>query len=151
MISESATLAVDEGAPRITVEQSGLARLDEPGRWHITWQIHNLEREGITLRAARLPHGKFKSEERIFEKGLAVPGGANATVEFSVNCQGAPGDVVDNAFLLIEIDWLQDAWRVFVRFQVVFDEAAEPVTQTELITAQRVGFSAWAPRVKSEG
>lgn len=141
-MSKRASLAVDNRAPRIRVEQREGVTLDEQGRWRIAWRIHNLGREGITLRGARLPHSKFKSEARVFENGLAVPGGANATVEFAVNCQGPPGGVVDNAFLILAVDWLERAWRIFVRFQVRFDEVEKPGTKTELTTAHRIGFSA---------
>ena len=68
----------------------------------MTWQIHNVEKEAITLRTARLPHGKFKSKERIFEKGVVVGEAANVAIAFPVICQEAPGSVVENAFLILK-------------------------------------------------
>ena len=151
MTVKRATVAMNERSPRISVEQSECARLDERGRWHMTWQIHNLEKEAMTLRAAQMPHGKFKSEQRIFEKGIVVRAAGNAAIEFPVICQEAPGSVVDNAFLILQVEWLQSAWRIFVRFQVAFDEAAEPRTRTEMISAHRIGFSAQSPRARYDG
>jgi len=133
---------VKEELPRIRVEQSGRARPDEEGKWRFTWRIHNLEKEAIILRAALLPHGKFRSEPRTFEKGLVAGEGASISLEFSVLCQETPGSVVENAFLILQVDWRQSAWRIFTRFRVFFDKAAKPRTKTELITTQKVGSSA---------
>ena len=132
---------MEETPPRISVEQSGRALLDEQGLWPITWRIHNLEKEPMTIRAAQLPHGQFKGEQRTFEKGLTVGARDSTFLKCSVICQGASGSVVDNVFLILHVDWRQSAWRIFVRLQVVFDKKAEPRTKIELITTQRAGFS----------
>lgn len=116
----------------------------------MSWRIHNLGIEAIKLRAAQLPHGKFRSEQRTFEKGILLGGDSNTTLEFPVICQEAPGSVVNNAFLILQVDRGQSAWRIFVRFQVLFDEIAEPRTKTELITSQKVGFSTESAEVSSD-
>ena len=112
------------------------------GRWRITWRIHNLEKEALTLRGAQVPHEKFRSEQRTFDKAVDVPGDASASLEFPVICREAPGTVVDNAFLILHVDWRQNAWRIFVRFQVSVGEDSLPHARTESITTQKAGFSA---------
>ena len=150
MAAKDGTVAADERGPRISVEQNGRARPGKEGGWHIAWRIRNLEKDAITVQAARLPHGRFKSEERRFANGLAIPRDMSVTLDFAVDCRESPGSVVDNAFLILEVNRLQVSWRIFVRFKVAFNEAGEPETKTELTTVQRVGFSA-SSKTKDHG
>jgi hypothetical protein len=49
--------------------------------------------------------------------------------------------VTENAFLIFHARWRGEEWRVFIRIRVFVVAQGEPQASTELITAQRVGFS----------
>ncbi len=105
----------------------------------------------MALRAAHLPHGKFRSEPWIFEEDVIAREAEDVEVTFRVVCHEAPGSVVENAFLIFRVNWRECAWRIFVRFQVTVNEASEPQARTELITAHKVGFSAHTPPEEQDG
>ena len=67
--------------------------------------------------------------------------GERTRLECVVACSELPGTVVENAFLILRVLWLEEPWRVFARLRVVFDEQGGPQTTTEVVTVQRVGFS----------
>jgi hypothetical protein len=132
---------VEGNGPQIRVEQVGRCRKVEPGRWLCDWRVENLTGNAVELFTARVPHGKFRSEERNFGPPLKILGGESARVEMLVRCDELAGTVVENAFLILLIEWLNAQWRTFVRFLVTVDNDGRPKTRTESITTQRVGFS----------
>lgn len=67
--------------------------------------------------------------------------GESARLEFAVACAADPGATVENAFLILRVNWLKEPWRILARMQVVFDEQGRPRAITELVTTQRTGFS----------
>ena len=50
--------------PQVGVEQ--VAQHPEPtsGRWRVAWHMQNLGGQPLQLLAVRLPHSRFRSEER---------------------------------------------------------------------------------------
>jgi hypothetical protein len=128
-------------APKVRLEQVSVDRLEAPGYWKIVWQIKNVARHLIKLETVRLPHGQFKSEQLRFERPIDLP--AHRTVQFQipVRCDEPAGLVTENAFMIFQIDWRGEPWRVFVRLRVIVSEQGEPSATTELITTQKVGFS----------
>jgi len=133
--------SVSEDEPKVAVEELRRNREVESGRWLFGWHIQNLTEQPINFLAARCPHGKFRSDERIFDPPLHATAGNNATIEMSVLCDEPAGTIVENAFLILLVEWLEASWRLFVRFRVTINQQGEPETATELITTQRVGFS----------
>ena len=132
---------VEGNGPQIRVEQVGPCRKVEPGGWLFDWRLENMTGNAVELFSARVPHGKFRSEERNFEPPLKILGGESGRVQMLVRCDELAGTVVENAFLILLIEWLDAQWRTFVRFLVTVDSDGRPKTRTELITTQRVGFS----------
>jgi hypothetical protein len=132
------TVSHDE--PGIAVEELRRNREIGSDRWLFGWRIQNLTQQPIKFLAARCPHGKFRSGERIFEPPLSVAGGENATIEMPVLCNEPAGTIVENAFLILLVQWLETRWRLFVRLRVTINGKGEPETATELITTQRAGF-----------
>ena len=128
-------------APKIVVEEVNHRRGDRQGIWQFEWRIENLGHQSLTLLAARLPHGRFRSDERRIEGGIRIAPGDAAVVEMQAACREEPGTVIENAFAIILVEWSGARWRIFVRFLVKFDEQGIPHTTTELITTQKVGFS----------
>ena len=128
--------------PQVGVEQVAQHSELTSGRWRVAWRMQNLGGQPLQLLAVRLPHSRFRSEEReLTPASILLPDG-RARLECSVACSELPGTVVENAFLIVRVLWREEPWRVFVRLRVVFDEQGGPQTTTEVVTVQRVGFSA---------
>ena len=51
------------------------------------------------------------------------------------------GLVTENAFVIFNVNWSDEPWRIFVRIRVTMNLDGRPETETEAITTQRVGFS----------
>jgi len=127
--------------PKIALRQISLARDSRNDLWRTVWQIENQSADDLKIFSARLPHGQFKSSELSFKPELAVKGGDSEIFETAVCCNEPLGLVTENAFLIFYCEWRGEAWRIFVRLRVVVNSRSEPETATELITAQKVGFS----------
>jgi hypothetical protein len=130
-----------EQAPKITLEQISVERIEKRGNWKIGWQIKNVAPDPVKLRAVRLPHGQFKSEQVRFEPPIDLPARQKKYFQVAVRCEEPAGLVTENGFVIFQIDWRGEPWRVFVRVRVVVGEKGEPRTTTELITTQKVGFT----------
>src|SRR5260221_1425529 len=124
--------------PQVGVEQ--VAQHPEPtsGRWRVAWRMQNLGGQPLQLLAVRLPHSRFRSEERELTPASVLLPDERARLECSVACSELPGTVVENAFLIVRVLWQEEPWRGFVRLLVVFDEQRAPQTTTEVVTVQRV-------------
>src|SRR2546425_6019203 len=131
----------DDIAPQVLIEQASRRAGTGSDCWLVAWHIQNLSRQPLQLLAARLPHSRFRSEERELVPVPQLLPGERARLEFPVACSGLPGTVVENAFLILRVLWLEEPWRVFARLRIVFDEQGGPQTTTEVVTVQRVGFS----------
>lgn len=128
-------------APKMLVEQVGQARRDDRGQWRIVWRVGNPNPSLLQLTAARLPHSKFRGQERIFTPALELAAEQTTEIELSVVCNEAAGTIVENAFVIMRVVWEQAHWRIFIRLRVTIEESGVPQAATELITTQREGFS----------
>ncbi|MGH7835396.1 MAG: hypothetical protein ACREQK_17270 [Candidatus Binatia bacterium] len=63
-------------------------------------------------------------------------------LEFTVKCEEPPGTVVENAFLILRVNWSKAPWLILARLRVSVDDNGAPQSVTEAITAQPVGFAA---------
>ena len=95
----------------------------------------------MRLFSVRVPHGKFRADERIFAPALEIAAKESADIELSVSCDEPPETIVENAFLIFAVAWGQKHWRFFIRLQIRLDEGAIPAARTESITIQEAGFS----------
>jgi hypothetical protein len=127
--------------PKVSIEQSSLVPGAKAGIWVLTWKVTNLSPEPLTILAARLPHSLFRSPERQFSPGHKILPDQSANLGCPVECTGAPGQSVENAFIILLVTWLEQPWRVLARLRVVMDERGAPHSVTELVTVQQVGFS----------
>lgn len=126
----------------MVVEQLSRLRAEGPGRWLVAWRIQNLGEGTLKLLSGRLPHSLFRCEERELEAVHALRPKESARLEFPVQCEEPPGTIVENAFLILSVLWREEPWRILARLRVSVDREGGPETATELITTQRVGFSA---------
>lgn len=128
--------------PRVLVAQAALNRGPEPGQWLVAWRIQNLGQKPLQILAGRLPHSRFRSEERELSPIPKLLPKESVRLEFPVACSEPPGTIVENAFLILRVLWLEEPWRVFACLRVTFDDQGRPQTIPELVTTQPVGFSA---------
>ena len=128
-------------APQVVVEQVSRHAGPVFGRWLVAWRIQNLGQHPIELQRARLPHSLFRGEEREVGGKPKLTPGESAQIEVSVACGEPPGAVIENAFLILRVLWLGEAWWLFARLCVVIDSEGGPEAKTETITAHPVGFS----------
>ena len=127
--------------PQIEVKQISVSRNLAPGRWILVWEIRNLSPAPLAILAARLPHGQFRSPEWKLSPAQTIFSHQSARLECAVECPQEPGSVVENAFIILQVLWLEQPWRIFVRLRVSIDAAAAPHSVTENITTQQAGFS----------
>jgi hypothetical protein len=127
--------------PQIVLTQVSAERHGATDRWSIDWLVKNEGANRLNILGVRLPHGQFKSDERRFEPAIALSSGERTQFETFVHCDEPAGLVTENAFVIFSVNWLGEPWRVFVRLRVMMTSDGGPETATELITAQKVGFS----------
>ena len=130
--NDELSIAVDQ------VERSSGAN---PGWWLFKWRVRNQTYEAMRLLSVRVPHGKFKGEDLRFVPSVEIAGKDCLILEVAVRCDEPPETIIENAFLILLVDWQQSQRRFFVRLQVRVNQQGEVDTVTESITAQRVGFS----------
>ena len=131
----------DDDGPRISVEQVSVSASSDINLWTVEWTIVNNGAGTIAILSARLPHGQFKSPEQRFEPPLKLEQGGQVAFRALVHCNEPPGLVTENAFIIFQVLWFDEMWRLFVRIRVVVRQSGEPQTAVELITTQRAGFS----------
>ena len=131
----------DSSDPQVVVEHVSRSPAPELGHWNVTWKIQNLGQKQLEILACRLPHGRFLGQERKLSPGIKLAPGRSARLEFQVECCEKPGAVVENAFLVLRVRWLGEAWRIFARLRVTIDSEGAPEVVTELVTAQPIEFS----------
>lgn len=128
--------------PKLRVEQASVGRGPTRGWWRVAWRVENLDEQPLRILGGRLPHSQFRCEEQEFPRALELPPKGLAEVDFSVACDGAPGSVVENAFLILRVLWSEKPWRVLIRLHVSFGAEGRPESATEAITKHEIGFSA---------
>ena len=127
--------------PRIEVEQVERSTSENPGQWLFKWRVRNLTETPMMLLSVRVPHGKFKAEERKFGPPVKIAAQDRFILDLAVACREPPNTIVDNAFFILLVNWQENQWRLFVRLRIRVDQRGRPETTTESITVQQVGFS----------
>ena len=127
--------------PKIEVEQVERGTSEKLGRWSFQWRVRNLTEAPLSLLSVRVPHGRFKGEEREFRPAVKVAAQGQFILDLVVACQEPPNTVIENAFLILLVNWQENQWRFFVRLQITIDEQGLPAVTTESVTVQQVGFS----------
>ena len=126
--------------PQVAVRQFSAKRV-APGAWATEWEIRNFGAAPLAILAARLPHGKFRWEEVELMPTVKLEPKEARKLELEVRCSESPGTEVENAFLILRVLWQEQPWLILARLRVRVNNDGAPTTATELITAQRVGFS----------
>jgi hypothetical protein len=132
---------VESEKPSIEVEQAEQSRRGRPDPWLFRWRVENKTEKAMHLLSVRVPHGKFKAEERRFLPPVKIAAQDHCMLDLSVACREPPNTIVENAFLILLANWQENHWRFFVRLRIAVDQQGHPETTTESITVQQVGFS----------
>jgi hypothetical protein len=127
--------------PRVEVEMTGASRSGGVDRWRTSWRIKNIGAAQLQILAARLPHGKFRAEEKNFEPSLDVLANESNSFEIEARCGEPPGAEVENGFVILRVTQEDALWLILVRVRVRVAADGAPSAATELITVQPVGFS----------
>jgi hypothetical protein len=134
-------MSVENEGPKIEVEQAECGAKEKPGRWLFKWRVRNVSETPMSLLSVRVPHGKFKAEESKFGPPVKIAAEHDIIVDLAVACQEPPNTIIENAFLILVVNWQENQWRFFVRLRIKLDPQAQPKATTESITVQQVGFS----------
>ena len=100
--------------PSIGVEQVERSRTANPGRWLFSWRLRNKTAKAMRLLSLRVPHGKFKAEESEFLPPVEIGAENSFVLEVAVTCDEPPKTLIENAFLILLVDWQEIKWRFFV-------------------------------------
>jgi len=130
-----------DASPQIELQQTSLLRDSAGECWRVGWQIANNGSAPLEVYSVKIPHGQFRSSEQCFAPAMVITPGGSTLIESLVHCDEPQGLVTENAFLIFEVHWRGEPWRVFVRIRVTVQARREPRAEVELISTQRVGFS----------
>lgn len=122
-------------APALHLEPRDVTAVNSA--WRIRWRLTNGGDEHVRLVAMRAPHGRFRSDP----VDLNVVVAQSATVEHTVRIEAAPGEEIENAFVIFVAVLGKAAWRVLFRIRVRLDADGTPAATVESSSAHRVGFS----------
>lgn len=131
--------------PEVEVDFAGRGDRQADGRWPVDWRIRNRGIDPMHIEGTWLPHGRFRCGRQQLPTPLVVSPGQSARLRLLVQCNEEPGTAVENAFVILRVEWQGVAWGIFVRMRVEIDDQRAPTTVTEVITAQPVGFAEQAP------
>ena len=134
-------MSVGDERPKIEVEQVERGTSNNPAQWLFKWRVRNVTATPMNLLSVRVPHGKFKADERKVGPAAKIAAQGSLTLDLIVACQEPPNTIIENAFLILLVHWQENQWRFFVRLRIMIDHRGHPGTTTESITVQQVGFS----------
>ena len=127
--------------PEIGVEQVEQRSTDQPGEWIVTWRIENLTSGLLVVEAAWLPHGQFRGDRTDFDPAVTLNASETTDLPLLVRCPQNVELVVENAFLILTVQWRDQPWRILTRLTVRMEADGAPTATTETMTIQPVGFS----------
>lgn len=134
-------LADEQRGPMIALRQVAARRTGAPEPWSVEWEVRNRGEKLLKISSARLPHGQFKSDKILFEPPMELAPGEHISFQAPVLCNEPSGLVTENAFVIFQVIWSGEPWRIFARVRVLIDAAGTPAALSESITTQKVGFS----------
>jgi hypothetical protein len=123
------------GRPALRLESRGVARVN--GTWRVHWRLTNEGSEPVRLVAVRAPHSRFRSDP----EDLSVVVAETAAVDQTLRVEAAPGEEIENAFVIFIAVIDRETWRVLFRVRVRMSPDGTPAPTVEAMTTHRVGFS----------
>ena len=85
-------MSVENEGPKIEVEQVERGTSEDSGRWLFKWRVRNHDRkQPMSLLSVRVPHGKFKAEERKFGPPVEIGSARPVSIlDLAVACEEPP-------------------------------------------------------------
>ena len=119
----------------LRLEARDAVRVDSS--WRVRWRVTNVGAEHVRLVAVRAPHSRFRSDPSDLNTLVAE----SAMVEHVLRVEAAPGEEIENAFVIFIVVKEQETWRVLFRVRVKMSDDGMPAPMVEAMSAHRVGFS----------
>jgi hypothetical protein len=107
------------------------------GSWRVRWRVTNAGSDHVRLVAVRAPHGRFRSDP----VDLNVVAVETVNVEQTLRVEAAPGEEIENAFVIFVVVADRETWRVLFRVRVRMDAEGTPAPLVEAMNTHRVGFT----------
>ncbi len=107
------------------------------GSWRVRWRVTNVGAEHVRLVAVRAPHSRFRSDAT--DLNLVVV--ETVGVEQTLRVEAAPGEDIENAFVIFVVVKDKQTWRVLFRVRVHMGVDGTPAPVVEAMSTHRVGFS----------
>jgi hypothetical protein len=133
--------SVANPGPRLVVQPAACRATGGSRGWRVSWHVDNLNEEPLAILEAWAPHGQFRSPPRQLRPVLGIEPRRRASVELWVDCAEPRDTVVENAFLILRLQWRNRLWRVLARHSVRFDGNGSPQPICEVVTVQPLGFA----------
>jgi hypothetical protein len=99
--------------------------------WLVTWRIHDRGDTAITVTEAWHPHARFHSSR--LRRSLRVPARGSASLELPARIDSAPGDVVENCFVILRATRGRERWRITARSTLRVDDAGTPGIEVQQV------------------
>ena len=131
----------DRREPKLGVEALFCDPAGTEGCWSASWRIRNLSQQRVEIVSVWLPHDNFASRRRVFNTPLRLPSMDSEVLEIHVACDELPGSVVENAFVILQLEMDGRTWRVFARHRIALDDAGVPHHKCQSVTVHPVGFT----------
>ncbi len=132
---------MDRDGPHVSIEPLPVRSRLDADTWAGTWRIENVSQRPTRILAAWLPHGRYRSDRCTLEPPRLLTPGESTLLDLPVHCSEEPGTEIENAFLILQVTWGEESWRVLARLRVIVDAAGTPQNRCELITTQPIGFA----------
>src|SRR5688572_15055586 len=104
-------------APELSITPVAIERAGESS-WRIRWEIANLSRGPVELVEVWLPHSGFNAARHVLEPSRTLLPRETVIFETGVRCSAQPGEIVENAFVILRVGSDGREWRVFARLRV---------------------------------
>ena len=121
--------------PVLRLEARDAVRVN--GSWRVRWRVTNVGSEHVRLVAVRAPHSRFRADP----VDLNVVVVDNAGVEQTLRVEAAPGEEIENAFVIFVAVKDHETWRVLFRVRVRMGDDGTPAPEVEAMSTHRVGFA----------
>lgn len=107
------------------------------GSWRVRWRVTNVGNDHVRLVAVRAPHSRFRSDP--IDLNVVVV--ESAGIEQTLRIEAAPGEEIENAFVIFVVVKERETWRVLFRVRVHVGADGTPAPAVEAMSSHRVGFS----------
>src|SRR5258705_10666367 len=106
--------------PILQLEARDAVRVN--GSWRVRWRVTNVGSEHVRLVAVRAPHSRFRADP----VDLNVVVVESAGVEQTLRIEAAPGEEIENAFVIFVVVKEHETWRVGFPRRVLGGAGGQP-------------------------